>query len=86
MSMRCRIGLASFVLAAFVIMTGLPATEPALIVSPARVELTGNFERAQLLVSKARSSDDLTARATYQSSDPSVVSVSTAGELQARAS
>jgi hypothetical protein len=82
--MRCHAVLAGSVLAAIVFPTMLSAAEPAFVVSPAKVELTGNFERAQLLISKQQSSDDLTARGLYQSSDPTIVSVNAAGELLAK--
>jgi hypothetical protein len=59
-------------------------------VTPERVELVGNLERAQLVVrqrcvggSADEKCDDLTARATYQSSDPAVISVDEHGRLLA---
>jgi hypothetical protein len=62
----------------------------AIAVSPTRVELSGNFARAQLVVTSAdRSgkatprSDDLTSRATYTSSAPSVVRIGHGGTLAA---
>src|SRR6185369_436763 len=60
------------------------AAEPSIVVSPEKVELAGNFARAQLLVSKPKSDADFTARATYESSDPSVVSATASGELLAK--
>ncbi|HEY2414784.1 MAG TPA: DUF1549 and DUF1553 domain-containing protein [Pirellulaceae bacterium] len=85
MSVHCPLISASFVFAAFAATAALPAGEPAFVVNPAKVELAGNFERAQLLVSNQKLSDDLTARATYQSSDPAVVAVTPTGELLAKA-
>src|SRR4051812_2723186 len=66
----------------------------ALVVVPDRVELEGNFARAQLLAMRPTDgprtvpttnerSEDLTARATYESSDPAVVNVSREGQLLA---
>src|SRR5262245_29037726 len=58
------------------------AVEPTIVVTPERVELQGNFARAQLLVARSthdraanERSDDLTIQATYASSDPAIVSV-----------
>src|SRR5689334_22066433 len=60
------------------------------VVHPERVELRENFSRAQLLVTSANAEgnteerfDDLTATATYESSNPAVVTVSPAGQLLA---
>ena len=61
----------------------------ALVISPERVLLRGNFARAQLVVSKdegladARSSD-VTSQATYASSNEAVAAVSEAGQVTAR--
>jgi hypothetical protein len=68
------------------------AAQPALVVVPDRVELEGNFARAQLLAIRPADgtgsvpatderSEDLTAQATYESSDPAVVKVSREGQL-----
>ncbi len=59
---------------------------PALRVIPAEVTLTGNFAQTQLLVTSATDpagpkANDLTSTAQYQSSDPSIVTVSAAGRL-----
>ncbi len=69
------------------------SAEPAIVVTPSRIVLEGNFARAQILVAKAGSSgaandrsDDLTHRATYTSADSSIVQVSAAGQLLAFAS
>src|SRR5262245_34153077 len=66
------------------------AAEPTIVVTPERVELQGNFARAQLLVALPdrdravnERSDDLTTQATYASSDPAIVSVSPTGQLLA---
>src|SRR5206468_286625 len=63
---------------------------PPIAVSPERVELKGNFEGAQLLVSRASESavvtersDDLTTQAAYESSDPRVATVSSGGKILA---
>jgi uncharacterized protein DUF1549/uncharacterized protein DUF1553 len=68
------------------------AAPPAVKVLPERVELVGNFARAQLLVARPDSngeiterSDDLTTQATYASSDLTVVTVSPSGQLLALA-
>jgi hypothetical protein len=50
--------------------------------TPAQVTLTGNYSRAQLLVTAAQG-DDLTRRAAYGSLNPGVVSVTPAGQLLA---
>ncbi|MGE3316212.1 MAG: DUF1549 domain-containing protein [Planctomycetaceae bacterium] len=58
-------------------------------VQPDKVVLPGKFERAQLLVSSLEagtsqsSATDVTRKATYQSSNPSVVTVSATGQLLA---
>jgi len=81
-----------FVLIEAIAAAAVSAAEPSFTVSPAKVELVSNFERAQLLVAKATADtvqkdrgEDLTARATYKSSDPSIVTVNAAGELLAMA-
>src|SRR5437899_864910 len=75
----------------------LTAERQPLVVVPERVELDGNFARAQLLamrpsaagqdgtrsVPTTERSDDLTTQATYESSDPAVVKVSREGQLLA---
>src|SRR5258708_2862675 len=66
------------------------AAEAEIAVTPANVELVGNFARGQLLVTQSAGQassdrcDDLTARAIYQSSDPLVVDVDSAGQLLAK--
>jgi len=63
--------------------------EAGLQVSPARVSLVGNFDRAQLVVTGPQSADgsapptDLTHQAIYTSSAPTVVQVDRAGRLVA---
>jgi hypothetical protein len=54
-------------------------------VSPPAVTLTGNFARAQLLVANGTGdgADDLTGSATYQTSDPKIVTISPGGRLLA---
>jgi hypothetical protein len=57
-------------------------------VTPQNVKLEGNFARAQLVVSRCEGapserSDDLTDRARYSCSNPSVVSVSPTGQVLA---
>jgi hypothetical protein len=66
------------------------AEQPSIVVVPASVQLTGNFARAQLLVAKRNAtgstderSDDLTAHASYGSSNPNVATVSGSGALLA---
>ena len=68
---------------------GLAAEEP-LRVTPAQVELHGNWDRAQVLVTRvdssgqfSASSPDVTAEAKYVSSDPAVVTVDEHGQLVA---
>jgi hypothetical protein len=62
---------------------------PKLVVTPAHVQLAGNFERAQLLVAQAASgapaerSADLTGQATFSSSDATVATVNSAGQVVA---
>src|SRR3954454_8201405 len=67
---------------------GALAAPPSLDVMPPRVELVGNFARAQLLVSRQAleakvvgRNDDLTPQAAYASSDSAVVTVSAGGQL-----
>ena len=62
----------------------------SLMVVPDRIELSGNFARAQLLAQRVSSPDeedarreDITAQATYASSDSEVVAVTPAGQVQA---
>jgi hypothetical protein len=81
---------AAVLAAATLLARSSSAGEPAIVVIPERVELQGNFARAQLLVARPNGdrsiterSDDLTTQATYESSDPSVVSVSPSGQLLA---
>jgi hypothetical protein len=79
------------VLAAELCVAGVGlAGEPAVVVLPERVELEGNFARAQVLALRVAAegvvnerSEDLTTRAAYESSDASVVTVSASGELVA---
>ncbi|HMC10843.1 MAG TPA: hypothetical protein VKH44_06120, partial [Pirellulaceae bacterium] len=66
------------------------AAQPAVAVVPERVELDGNFARAQLLVRRPHAdgiasdrSNDLTTQAIYESSDHGVVTVNAAGQLVA---
>ena len=61
-------------------------------VSPAKVELGGNFERLQLVVTQldaagetTDTSADLTSNATFRVTDPSIASVNEAGRLLALA-
>jgi len=83
--------LTAAVLAAATLLARLSsAGESAIVVIPERVELQGNFARAQLLVARPNGdrsiterSDDLTTQATYESSNASVVSVSPSGQLLA---
>ncbi len=81
---------AFFVFAVVASAAGRADAEPGVAVSPAKLELAGNFSRAQLLVAKgvkegaAAQNDDLTGRAIYQSSDTAVVAVTPAGELLAK--
>src|SRR6185369_15346385 len=59
---------------------------------PDQVALVGNFARAQLLARRTAAdedvahSDDVTAQASYASSDSEIVNVTPAGQLQAVAS
>ncbi len=72
---------------------GLPcgvATATDFSITPARVELNGNFAEAQVLVqqvppdgSVSKRSADLTHAATYTSADETIVRVSSAGQLLA---
>ena len=61
----------------------------AVEVFPARVKLEGNFSRAQLVVRQiadqgtVERAKDLTRAASYESSDPKIVTVSPAGQLLA---
>lgn len=66
------------------------AADGPLVSQPAEVKLQGNFARAQLVIVEAagsdkitRSSNDVTALAKYESSDAAIVTVNTAGQLQA---
>src|SRR6478609_922776 len=77
--------------AALLLARPLSAREAGIVVIPERVGLQGNFARAQLLVARPyrngsvnERSEDLTTQATYESSDPDVVSVSATGELLAK--
>ncbi len=61
-------------------------------VSPAKIELNGNFERVQLVVTQtdaagqqSETSADLTTKATFNIADPSVASVNKDGQLLALA-
>lgn len=75
---------------------GLPLTAwgqvSALVVNPAEVKLEGNFARVQLVVTAADAagaiqerSEDLTAGATYASSDDNIVTVNSQGLVLALA-
>src|SRR5438132_190573 len=82
--------LAAWLVAGLVMPTTGLAAQPTVKVVPERVELAGNFARAQLLVAQPNAegaiterSDDLTAQGTFSSSDPSVVTVNSAGQLLA---
>ena len=62
------------------------------VVSPPKIELDGNFERLQVVVTLANAtgqtsdtSADLTTSATFTVADPSIVSVSKDGQLLALA-
>ncbi len=61
------------------------AAEPELQVIPSAVSLNGNFARTQLLASLGTGDHaaDLTHKATYQSSNPAVVTVSPTGQFLA---
>lgn len=63
----------------------LRAAGPDVQVTPPTVTLTGNFARAQLLVTAGTGerADDLTGTATFQTSDPKIVNVTPAGRLEA---
>src|SRR5215469_14528826 len=63
-------------------LTAVPACAADFAIAPAKVTLTGNFARAQLLVTAADGSD-ATARAAYASSKAGVVAVSPSGQLVA---
>ena len=61
-----------------------------IVVTPAEVQLSGNFARAQLVVSRPQAdgqigprSEDLTSHATFASSDPAIVTVNSTGQLLA---
>jgi hypothetical protein len=61
-----------------------------IVVTPAEVQLQGNFASAQLVVSRPNAegkldprSDDLSSQATFSSSDPAIVTVSPVGQLLA---
>ena len=61
------------------------------VVTPAEVRLSGNFARAQLVVTRADAggqigerSEDLTHGAAFQSSDTNVVAVDLRGQLLAK--
>jgi hypothetical protein len=88
---RCIVGNGFFTFAVFLLATASHAAgPPAIVISPERVELNGNFARAQLVVTKPAAggfvnerSDDLTTQATYATSDPGVITVSPSGQLLA---
>jgi hypothetical protein len=84
MRVECLAVTAVFVCAALMRVGDLSAAEASIVVCPAKVELAGNFDRAQLVVSKTKTSDDLTARALYESSNSLVASITAAGELLAK--
>jgi hypothetical protein len=65
-------------------------SSPSLHATPARIELAGNFARAQLVVTDAASEDaltdrshDLTGQVVFTSSDPAIAAVSPSGEVLA---
>jgi hypothetical protein len=66
------------------------AAQEALQIAPAEVKLEGNFAQLQLLVTKVDANlpedlrDDLTSLATFESANPTIVSVETGGLLLAR--
>lgn len=67
------------------------AAGPTFVVTPPAVKLTGNFDRAQLLVTRLSAdgktsdrSDDLTHAATYKSTAPDVVTIDSTGRLLAK--
>jgi len=69
---------------------GIATAQESIVVVPAEVKLEGNFARAQLVVVQAAAADqindrsaDLTAEASYVSSDPSIVTVNERGLLLA---
>ena len=71
---------------------GTAHSAETIVVTPAEVQLSGNFARAQLVVSRPQAdgqigprSEDLTSQASYVSSDPAIVTVSPAGQLLAGA-
>jgi len=64
------------------VLTAVPACAADFAIAPTKVTLTGNFARAQLLVTAADGSD-ATARAAYASSNAGVVAVSPSGQLVA---
>lgn len=70
-------------------LSALSASDPApFSVMPARVELSGRLDRAQLVITSAAPEvvhrrDDLTMSAQYTSSDPNVVQVNSSGRLTA---
>lgn len=86
----CRPYMLAFATLAIVLATtALRGDGPAIQVQPTKIELSGNFERGQLLVSSAAPgasqscADDMTLKATYQSLNPAVVAVNAAGQVLA---
>jgi hypothetical protein len=72
----------------FAVLVAVPAWGTDFQITPAEVALTGNFARAQLLVTSRDGSpqdkaEDLTGQATYVSSSPAVVTVNASGQLLA---
>src|SRR5688572_22761871 len=88
---RRRSAVIAFLGCTLAIVSAAAAAAPsALVVVPSEVKLEGNFARLQLLALRPNSSgevnehsDDATTQATYESSDPAVVTVSSAGQLRA---
>jgi hypothetical protein len=80
-------------LVAALLITSLPqvwAADAPLIAQPGEVKLQGNFAQAQLVIVEgaadgqvSRQSNDVTALAKYESTDPAIVTVSAAGQLRA---
>ncbi len=90
-----RLWLVAFVVVGSVILDGQSARSDGptdFVVAPAEAKLSGNFARAQLVVTRADAggqigerSDDLTHGAAFQSSDVNVVTVDARGQLLAKA-
>jgi hypothetical protein len=69
----------------FVFAFSIPcaAAEPGFVVSPATIELKGNYERAQIVLTPAGNSGSVQAGARYLSTDPKIVAVSASGLVRA---